>query len=179
MTRRNLPSALRDLVRFHGHSCPGLLIGYRAGKIAMDRLGAKRSADEELVAVVENDSCAVDAIQCLTGCTLGKGNLFLRDYGKQVFTVARRPSGRGVRVALRPDAFDRRDRKSASRALSVKGDEELFRIERVTVDLPKEAEIRESVLCEACGEAVMDTRTRKVRGRRVCIPCAEKKRRKG
>ncbi|NIP44160.1 MAG: formylmethanofuran dehydrogenase, partial [candidate division Zixibacteria bacterium] len=54
----------------------------------------------ELVAVVENDSCAVDAVQVLTGCTFGKGNLFFRDYGKQVYTFFRRPSGDFLRIAI-------------------------------------------------------------------------------
>ena len=42
-----------------------------------------RAADEEIVAVVETDMCGVDAIQFLTGCTFGKGNLIHRDWGKK------------------------------------------------------------------------------------------------
>ena len=43
----------------------------------------------------------MDAVQFLTGCTIGKGNLILRDWGKQVFNFGRRSDGRMVRVALR------------------------------------------------------------------------------
>jgi formylmethanofuran dehydrogenase subunit E len=71
---------LAEVIRFHGHMCPGLAIGYRAAKIAMERLGSWRAEDEELVAIVENDSCSVDAIQWITGCTFGKGNFFFRDH---------------------------------------------------------------------------------------------------
>lgn len=56
----------------------------------MEALGGGRDIDEEMVAIVENDSCAVDAIQVLTGCTLGKGNLIFRDYGKQHLYKTRR-----------------------------------------------------------------------------------------
>ncbi|MCL4536163.1 MAG: formylmethanofuran dehydrogenase subunit E family protein, partial [Nitrospirae bacterium] len=63
-----------DVVKFHGHSCPGLALGYRVGVAAVKELNMENiSEDEEVVAIVENDSCAVDAIQVLTGCTFGKG----------------------------------------------------------------------------------------------------------
>ena len=63
-------------VAFHGHSCPGLAIGFRAAELAMDYLGLNDPAvDEEVVCVTENDACGVDAVQVLTGCTLGKGCL--------------------------------------------------------------------------------------------------------
>ena len=61
-------------VQFHGHICPGLSIGYRVAVLAADHF-KDRSKDEELVAIAENRSCAVDAIQAINGCTCGKGNL--------------------------------------------------------------------------------------------------------
>jgi len=81
----------KDVISFHGHTCPGLALGYRIAIFALDKLG-KRAVDEELVAIVENNSCAVDAVQVITGCTFGKGNLIFRDYGKQVYTFLKRPS---------------------------------------------------------------------------------------
>ena len=60
--------------------------------------------DENIVAIVENDSCAVDAIQVVTGCTFGKGNLVVNNIGKQVYSLAHRPAGEGVRVAVRWEA---------------------------------------------------------------------------
>jgi len=84
----------KDVVSFHGHACPGLALGYRVALAALDKLG-NRAVDEELVAIVENNSCAVDAVQVMTGCTFGKGNLIFRDYGKQVYTFLRRPSQGG------------------------------------------------------------------------------------
>jgi formylmethanofuran dehydrogenase subunit E len=79
----------KDVVDFHGHTCPGLALGYRVALFALDRIG-DRAVDEELVAIVENNSCAVDAVQVITGCTFGKGNLIFRDHGKQVYTFLRR-----------------------------------------------------------------------------------------
>src|SRR6266540_1461985 len=89
-----------DVVDFHGHSCPGLALGYRVSLRALREFGVDRSGDEELVAIVENNSCAVDAVQVMTGCTFGKGNLIFRDFGKQVYTFIRRPSGKGLRISI-------------------------------------------------------------------------------
>ena len=88
---------------FHGHKCPGLATGFRVATEAMAKLGLDGpEADEELVCVTENDSCAVDAVQVITGCTMGKGNLIYRGTGKMVFTFYCRKSGRGLRVAVKP-----------------------------------------------------------------------------
>ena len=59
-----------EIVRFHGHECPGIAIGYRMACAGMEVLKSFRAEDEELVAIVENDACGVDALQCVTGCTL-------------------------------------------------------------------------------------------------------------
>ncbi|MDQ6799068.1 MAG: FmdE family protein, partial [Actinomycetota bacterium] len=64
----------RRIVDFHGHMCPGLAMGIRAAEVALAEIGP-HSVDEEVVAIVETDMCGVDAIQFLTGCTFGKGNL--------------------------------------------------------------------------------------------------------
>src|SRR5210317_567836 len=90
----------QEVVKFHGHACPGLAFGFRVTKLALRELGIDRSSDEELVAVVENNSCAVDAIQAMAGCTFGKGNLIFKDHGKQVYTFIKRSSGESVRVAV-------------------------------------------------------------------------------
>ncbi len=168
MAEPRYPRDLEQVVKFHGHFCGGILIGYRAAKIALERLAAGRAEDEELVAIVENDSCAADAVQVLTGCTFGKGNLFFRDHGKHVYTFALRPSGRAVRVSFRPGPH-----LPHEQMLQAKPDE-LFWIEATTLSLPTPARIHDSVLCERCGEPVMATRTRRRGGKVLCIPCARR-----
>jgi formylmethanofuran dehydrogenase subunit E len=49
--------------------------------------------------------CAVDAIQFLTGCTFGKGNLIHKDYGKNAFTFYRRSDGKAIRLVRRASSF--------------------------------------------------------------------------
>ena len=173
------PKDLQKLIAFHGHLCPGLLIGYRATLLGLKRLKVKAAQDEELISIVENKSCSVDAVQFLASCTFGKGNLFYRPYGKQVFTFARRPSGEAVRVALRAEAEEdlpagraARRRKFTARLLSAK-DTDLFKARGLTIILPSPAQVFPSLPCQACKEPVMETAARMARGKLLCQPCFE------
>ncbi|MHB8792917.1 MAG: FmdE family protein [Thermoleophilia bacterium] len=180
---KNYPG-LEGLVAFHGHLCPGLAIGYRATIAGLERIGVEHAEDEELIAIVENDSCSVDAVQFLAGATFGKGNLFFRDYGKQVFTFARRDSKNAVRVSLKPDSMGPPPEKGVSaekdaawrqKRLDFILDsllEDLFTISEVEIVLPPVASIHRSMICESCGEPVMETRTVNKDGKTICRDCA-------
>lgn len=188
---------LERVVAFHGHLCPGLTMGMQAAEIALDRIGPHAS-DEEVVAVVETDMCGVDAIQVLTGCTFGKGNLIHRDWGKNAYTFFRRSDGKAVRIAGRPDAWQRDPEheklfarvrsgeaseeeqarfrelhRQRSRAILEQPAEELFEVTGFLGRPPARARIHASLPCEECGEAVMETRIRKLGGRELCLPCFE------
>jgi formylmethanofuran dehydrogenase subunit E len=168
-----MPDDLRRAVAFHGHLCPGLMIGWRAAGAAAAALEVGRSADEELVLIAENDSCSVDAFQALLSTTFGKGNLVFRDYGKQVFTLGDRSTGRAVRVVLRGDAFPPDlDREAKMQQLLSVEDARLFHVNPVQLELPERARIHETLRCVRCGEGVMSTRTVPYEGRAVCLPCA-------
>lgn len=165
-----------EIVEFHGHTCPGLAIGYRMSVAAMAALGVTRSGDEELVAVVENDACGVDALQCVTGCTFGKGNLLFRDFGKSVYTLYSRSSAKGVRVVFHEQDLPtgiRKDRPAFIKFLQECPDREILTVTETTVAPPEPARIRNSVSCQLCSETVMDTRLQEIDGQTVCIPCAE------
>ncbi|MGB9802325.1 FmdE family protein [Desulfofundulus sp.] len=184
-------------VEFHGHSCPGLAVGYRAAKIGLQELAGHRAEDEELVAVVENDACGVDAVMVLTGCTLGKGNLLYRDYGKHVFTFICRESGKAVRVSVKGSTWRQNDEYKALRdkvfgGTASEAEQQLFRehqeqriryileapqeefcvVQHVKVELPPKARIFNSVTCAFCGEPVSEARARVKDGKFACIPCA-------
>ena len=89
-------------MEFHGHICIGLALGYRAAKAGLEGLEARRSPDEEIVVIAETDNCGLDAVQVVTGCTMGKGNLIYRDYGKNAYTFGCRNSGKAVRILVKP-----------------------------------------------------------------------------
>ena len=188
---------VQQTIYFHGHSCTGLAFGIRASELIMARLGT--ALDEEIVAVVENDMCAVDAIQFLTGCTFGKGNLIHLDYGKNAFTFYRRLDGKGIRIIMRGDVFSEEgdelvalqkkmikegltpeEQKMLKELMELRTKrimgaqlEELFEIKPAKGPMPKKARILESVICQACGEMTMESRTRRFLGETLCIPCFE------
>jgi len=192
------PKDFHACEKFHGHRCPGLAIGYRAARAGMDWLREKRAKDEEWLAIVETDACGVDAIQVLTGCTFGKGNLIFRDYGKHAFTLASRRSGKGIRFALKSGALEPSPRhralmekvradaasdreKEEFRALHLqrtkdilaKPLEELFSIEEKKVSFPPKARMEPSEPCACCGEPTMPSKLKAIGGKKVCRGCQE------
>jgi len=182
-------------IAFHGHSCPGLAIGIRAAELALRELD--NPTDSEIVAVVETDMCGVDAIQYLTGCTFGKGNLIHVDYGKNAFTFIRRSDGKALRILVRPNAMGARDPEHGALFAKVLGgaataeerdrfhelhaqraqrildlpEAELFDVQPVAPRIPEKARILTSLQCAVCGEMTMETRTRNFRGQVLCLTC--------
>ena len=164
-----------EVVRFHGHTCPGLAIGFRMSQGALQAINANRSSDEELVAIVESDSCGVDALQCVTGCTFGKGNLIFHDWGKLAYTLYNRISRQGVRVTFNRNAVPeqlRVDRDAFIRWVLKAPADTILKIERVEITEPEPARIHQSIPCQRCGELVMETRIRNIGAANLCIPCA-------
>ena len=165
-----------EIIRFHGHECPGIAVGYRMAKAAMEKLAAMRAEDEELVAIVENDACGVDALQCITGCSFGKGNLLFHDYGKQVYTIYSRKTRKGVRVVFHGKDITeemREDRISLAKWILESHVDGILSTEVTSVSEPEPAKIRNSLPCAVCGEAVMESRVRVQGEASVCIPCYE------
>lgn len=189
---------LDEVVKFHGHVCPGLALGYRVSAFALKELG-KKASDEDIVAIVENNSCAVDAVQVMTGCTFGKGNLIFKDYGKQVYTFIKRPSGKAIRISIdwTPPPETEKEKEMWRRYMKGErsnavlkavhlrktnkiesilktSDKDLFKIKHVEMPLPDEAKIYPSLRCEKCGEKTMEPRLRVKNGKMVCMPCFER-----
>ena len=145
---------------------------------------------------METDACCVDAIQVLTGCTFGKGNLIYRDYGKMGFTFFNRGTGQGVRLAMKPDTFRVNERQidlfrktregsitdaekaelkalGMQRTVEVLGTraEDLFSMTPVTAGMPDKARIEPSTPCARCGEPTMASKLEMVEGAMVCRGC--------
>ena len=192
---------LKECVTFHGHLCPGLVYGYRVALEAMTRLGLLRAEDEETVVISDNDSCAVDAFQVLLGTTAGKGNLILRDCGKNAYTVLDRKTGRGLRFVRRvaycyhggsPDEYSllegkmsqgtatpeelRKQKKMKAFDLLQRPFADLYDTEEVdTPEMPPPATLSPSLPCEDCGAMTMASRLiLSSDGKRRCRDCARR-----
>ncbi len=186
----------------HGHKCPAMPMGLRAGMTALEALGVERSTDGQLSALVEIDSehcgtCYADGVMMATGCTFGKGNIRKLGYGKFALTLIDNKTGRCVRVVTRNEAT-RRNQESEFIQYRKKGvpaskidpalaapmvdfvlaepAENLFIIEAVKeMKLPAgRPHDFNTQVCAECGEIMVERYARIKNGKTVCIPCAEK-----
>ncbi len=186
---------IEDTIAFHGHMCPGLAIGIRVAEYVKKEFPETPPAS--LVCVTETDMCGVDAIQYLTGCSYGKGNLIHQDYGKTAFSFYDRKNSRGIRLLLRPDCrgesyteLSGMMAEKSNGTLSEQGSkklsdlrgmlesrfmslslEDMFVIEELQTTPPRPARVLRSMTCEDCGEETMESRTRRFDSKTLCIPC--------
>lgn len=191
------PSDIAYAERFHGHMCPGLTLGMRAGEFAVAEFGA-HSSHNELIAVVETAMCGVDGIQTVTGCTFGKGNLVHLDHGKNVFTFISPESDRAARLSVRSDAFGpeipemttlagpiqngsasghqriRFDELRRIRSLSIfdRTFEEVFAVSGATVVDPRADRGQGMVACSVCMEMTQISRLVETESGQACLACS-------
>ena len=98
----NIERLLELAGMLHGHYCPGLALVVKAVEAAFGRLGiTDNSGMEEIMAVIEGNSCVADGIQFASGCTLGNNALVYKDLGRTAATFYRRGGDRAVRVSVR------------------------------------------------------------------------------
>lgn len=169
----DLDKKYEDVIKFHGHKCPGLAIGIRASEIALRELG-ESDGDEEIVCISETDMCGIDAIQYMTNCTLGKGNLVLHHYGKMAFTFYRRSDEKGIRIILKDDIKGNMEREEYREFLLTSPLNDLFKISDPLEPIPPKAYRELSFKCVLCGENTMESMTRNYMGEHYCLQCYDK-----
>src|SRR5512141_2841153 len=92
---------LQESVKIHGHLCAGQVLGVRMSMLGLREIGIgePKGADRKsLIVFVETDRCATDAVQSVTGCSLGKRSMKFLDYGKMAATFLNLKTGRAIRV---------------------------------------------------------------------------------
>lgn len=172
-----LENYIRQVADFHGcfAKAPGLVVGCYMVEYAMELIGEPQG---KLNAVVETCVCLTDAVQVMTGCTLGNKYLRMReDLGRYAFSLYDRENGCGVRVYLDVDAIDPElspelyawhTRTRDPRVLTdmgfrkksgLKVIEEFKKVGRkvigyqwVKVDMPRKLPLYPSEICSQCGE---------------------------
>ena len=183
---------------FHGHQCPFMPIGYRMGRLALERLGVEREKDHGLFVFAElgeahPQACMMDGIQAATGATYGKLLMTKTFYGKLAATFYHPQKG-GARFSLKPDAVDAmgkfeffayRKKGIEPSQIPVPVTEELIHwVYEQTDDALFSVELKpdfqfkppkgsfNKTKCGTCGEYVFDRYLRMKDGKPVCIPCS-------
>ncbi len=178
---------LERSTKIHGHICAGQVIGVRMAMIGLAAIGIDdpRAQRKVFYVLVEIDRCATDAIQSVTGCSLGKRSMKWLDYGIMATTFVNLKTGEAVRVTAReesregskqyfPEIGDRYQQQLE--AYRIMPQEELFTVQRVRVRIPPEdlpGRPTRRVQCQECGDWVQDRREVEQDGKVLCRPCAQ------
>ncbi len=183
----NFEELLEESVRIHGHLCPGQVLGVRMAIYGLRKIGItdpKGQDRKKIYLFVEIDRCATDALQSVTGCSLGKRTMRFVDNGKMAATFVNLESGKAVRVVAKEEArekakeyFPEIDDKYQCQleAYKIMPDDELFSCQSVTVQIPPQdmpGRPLSRVKCDSCGEYVQDMREVRVNGSVLCRTCA-------
>ncbi|RJX29842.1 MAG: formylmethanofuran dehydrogenase [Desulfurivibrio sp.] len=178
---------LEESTRIHGHICAGQVIGVRMAMLGLREIGItdpRGKQRKSLYVLVEIDRCATDAIQSVTGCSLGKRSLKWVDYGIMAATFVNLSTGKAVRITAREESRELARKyspqlddkyKQQLEAYRVMPEKELFAIQPVTVAIPAydmPGRPMKRVQCQQCGDWVQDGREAEQDGRTLCRGCA-------
>lgn len=181
---------LQELVEYssslHGHLCGGQILGVRMAMAGCREIDIEEPrGSKKLIVYVEIDRCATDAIQAVTGCSLGKRTLKFLDYGKMAATFINLQTGKAVRVVAKDESRSQvlayvdgcSDQPEAEKsAYLIMPEEVLFDIQPAKIQIPGEdmPGLRgERRVCTQCGEGINFKREVEINGQIFCIPCAE------
>lgn len=191
MNDQDFLDLVEKIYQFHTKRAPGIPIGAAMVQLAQEKLGKTK----KLGAVTETQVCLSDAIQFLTGCTIGNKYLIMRDQiGRYALTLYDRGDGRGVRVfvdinKINPETmpetrkFFMRQRNpelredNQARAESAKiivaefmaAGRDIFGCQRVRVKSYKKEPVHPVKLCPDCGESYIYPSEDSKR----CLVCAD------
>lgn len=187
-------------IQFHGHKCPAMPLGIRAGLEALSILNADRAKNKELQVLAETGKghaagCFLDGVMAATGCTYGKSNIEKLYYNKMAFTLIEVATGHRVRVALKSDFFEDalrspfvQQRKAGVEPQDIPAEVVDPLIERImsldaqqfldVKSLPDEVPamkkgLFETARCTICGEAAFVDKLRVLPDKQLaCLPCS-------
>lgn len=185
--KRRFQELLNESAKIHGHLCPGQVLGIRMAILGLERIGItdpKGKDRKKLFLFVEIDRCATDALQSVTGCSLGRRTMKFLDCGKMAATFFNLETNLALRVVTKEEARqkarncfpDLQDLYVAQlEAYKIMPESDLFRCSEVLVDISPQdmpGKPMSRVECEKCGEWVQDRREVVRGGQVLCRPCA-------
>lgn len=104
----NIESMVNQGIKLHGHAGPYLNLGIKMGLLALEILKAKGYFDLSVEAELEYRrpmSCFVDGLQISTGCTMGKGNIRVKNQPGKVNALFK-TENKNLRITLKPEIVE-------------------------------------------------------------------------
>lgn len=183
---RDLQELLAESASLHrDHLCPRQVLGVRMGMYAGALFGLELpQEDKRLFAFIETDGCLVDGIAAATGCRVGSRTMRVVDYGKSAATFVDTQTERALRIIPHPEsrarakdyASDAPDRWHAQlSAYQVMPAGELLCAAEVRLTVSLASIISRHghrVVCEVCGEDIINEREVLRDGHILCRACA-------
>lgn len=179
---------LEESTKVHGHLCPGQVLGVKMSMLGLREIGIAdpRGKDRKSIIVfVEMDRCATDAVQSVTGCSLGHRTMKFMDYGKMAATFLNLKTGKAIRVIAKEESRQKAKEyfpeinnkyEAQLKAYKIMPDNDLFDVMEVHVKVKNEdmpGRPLRRTKCDACDEYVQDMREVHRNGKVLCRPCAD------
>ena len=187
LTIPDLDELLRASAAHHHKICPRQVLGVRIGLLAGRLLEMTLPQPEKrLLAIAETDGCFVDELSSATGCYVGRRTLRIEDYGKTAVTFVDTLIEQSIRIApqnhARELAWEYAPSARNKWEAQLVGyqhipDELLFLWQWVELTIPVKEVVGQAgkrVMCEICGEEIINQREVIHEGTIMCKSCAGK-----
>lgn len=185
-TMATLVECLATTTAQHKHLCPRQVLGVRMGLYAGKLLALDLpQTNKRLMTLVETDGCFADGVSAATGCHMGRRTMRLIDYGKVAATFIDTRTMQAIRIIPHPESRQRaavciplaKSRWHAQlEAYQQLTDDELLIAKSVDLALDLQALISRPgvrVICESCGEEIINQREVTLDGATLCRSCAD------
>lgn len=176
LSNEEFMSLVEKVWAFHTRRAPGIPIAVEMVNRAMEKLGNP----QKLCAIAETRTCLPDAIQFITGCTVGNGDLkVIKEIGRYALSLYdRKNNGKGIRIFVDLNKIDkdkmpetykfyRRERADAVKAggperkasNKIVVDEflangrDIFSMEEIVVTDIEKPPLNNCCICKECGES--------------------------
>ncbi|MBN1191973.1 MAG: TraR/DksA C4-type zinc finger protein [Dehalococcoidales bacterium] len=161
---------------FHGHVCAGIALGTKMSLAAMKALGLDPGVkNKNLIVFAETDRCMTDAVQSVTGCSLGHRSLKHVDYGKFAATFFNQTTGKALRASIKESFNSKGPIEEVSRRIAQTPDRDMVILQEVEVNIPETdlpGSPHKRAYCSVCGERIVDGREIIRDEKTFCRACA-------
>ena len=165
---------------FYGNICGGIAMGTKLVLYGLELLGMPlNERHKNLIVFLEIDRCMSDAVQSVTGCSMGKRTLKQMYYGKFAATFYNQDTGEALRITDADANKKFKDEETKEEMIARfrrTPPEELFIVQKVKIELSRgdmPGKPYTTTFCSVCGEKVSDGRHKLIGGKPVCRSCAE------